>query len=227
MKERVRPAGFPDPLRALVFDLDGTLADTERFYRRFWLEAAAEFGYPMELRHTLMIRAMDGAVAGPLLRREICPDFDFETVRGRRRQLMEEWVKVHGISPRPGAPETLRAAKEKGILLGLATSTPKSRAEEYISLLGMEGLFDAVVCGDMITRGKPEPDIYLTAQKLLGVAAEEAAAVEDAPTGLRAARASGLYAIFVPELDVPDEEAIEESNLVLPDLFALRDLLSA
>lgn len=68
-------------IRGVVFDLDGTLLDTEKLYRRFWVEAARRMGYPMEDRHALMIRSMAADMAEPLLKREVCPAFDYHAVR--------------------------------------------------------------------------------------------------------------------------------------------------
>ena len=73
-------------LQGVVFDLDGTLLDTEKLYRRFWVEAARQMGYPMEDRHALMVRSMAAERAEPLLRREVCGDFDYHAVRALRRQ---------------------------------------------------------------------------------------------------------------------------------------------
>ena len=72
-------------IKGVIFDLDGTLLDTEKLYRRFWVEAARQMGYPMEDRHALMIRSMAAAYAEPLLKREVCADFNYHGVRALRR----------------------------------------------------------------------------------------------------------------------------------------------
>ena len=217
---------LPKPVRGLIFDLDGTLADTEGLYQRFWLEAANSLGYPMQRRHTLMIRSMAASVAGPLMRREVCPDFDYEAVRDRRRVIMAEWIDAHGVQPKPGAPEILRYAAEHGIPAALATTTPQERVHRVLGLLGLEGMFAAIVSGDMIEHGKPAPDIYLLAAKRLGVAPEDAVGVEDSPTGVRACHAAGLYTVLIPDQDEPDAETAALCDAVLPSLFALRELLT-
>ena len=114
--------------KGIVFDLDGTLIDTEKLYRRFWVEAARQMGYPMEERHALMIRAMAASIAGPLLRREVCPEFDYEGVRSLRRKLMEEYVDVHGVQAMPGMIPLLDAVHARGMRIALATATQEARA---------------------------------------------------------------------------------------------------
>ena len=89
-------------LQGVVFDLDGTLLDTEKLYRRFWVEAARQMGYPMEDRHALMVRSMAAERAEPLLRREVCEDFDYHAVRALRRQIMEAYITRTAWRPRRG-----------------------------------------------------------------------------------------------------------------------------
>ena len=84
-------------LQGVVFDLDGTLLDTEKLYRRFWVEAARQMGYPMEDRHALMIRSMAAEKAERLLRREVCAEFDYHAVRALRREQMEAYIDENGV----------------------------------------------------------------------------------------------------------------------------------
>ena len=77
-------------IRGVVFDLDGTLLDTEKLYRRFWVEAARQMGYPMEDRHALMIRSMAAEKAERLLRREVCAEFDYHAVRALRTVMIPD-----------------------------------------------------------------------------------------------------------------------------------------
>ena len=192
-------------IRAVVFDLDGTLLDTEKLYKRFWVEAARKLGYPMREEHALMIRSMAAEKAGPLLRREVCPEFDYPAVRALRRELMEAFIDEHGVEPKPGMLQTLAALRERGLLLGLATATPPERVHKYLAMVGAEGMLDTIVCASMVPHGKPAPDIYLLAVRRLGVAPEEAMAVEDAPSGILAAHAAGLRPVMIPDQDEPDD----------------------
>ena len=208
-------------IRAVVFDLDGTLLDTEKLYRRFWVEAANRMGYPMRAEHTLLIRATAPEIAQPLLRQAVCPEFDYLAVRALRRELMEAYIDAHGVEPRPGMLRALEAMRARGLSIALATATDVSRARKYLRMVGADGYFDAMVCSSMVPRGKPAPDVYEEAVRRLGVAPCEAVAVEDAPSGVRSAHAAGLVTVMIPEADGPDNALRALCAAVLPGLDAL------
>ena len=212
-------------IKGVIFDLDGTLLDTEKLYKRFWIEAARRLGYPMEERHALMIRSLAAAYAEPLLKQEVCPEFDYHAVRALRRQIMEEFIDQNGVEPKPGLLETLGAIKARGLKIGLATATPEHRARKYLRMVQAEAYFDAVTCADMVKKGKPQPDIYLLACERTGVAPANALAVEDAPTGIRAAHAARCLPVLVPDQDQPDEELRALCFAVVPSLLDVIPLI--
>ncbi len=212
-------------IRAVVFDLDGTLINTEVLYRRFWLEAAHQMGYPMEERHTLMIRSCSPEVAGAILRREVQPDFDYFAVRDLRRKLMKAYLDEYGVEPKPGMKEALLRLRDRGMRIGLATQSPLERARQCLTQVGVLDLFDILTTGDQVRHGKPDPEIYLTAIDQLRMSKEEVLAVEDAPTGVRAAAASGARCALIPDLDQPGPEITSLCALVVPDLLTLTEML--
>lgn len=209
----------------VIFDLDGTLLDTEKLYKRFWIEAARRMGYPMQERHALMIRSLAAIYAEPLLKKEVCPEFDYHAVRALRRQIMEEYIDQNGVDPKPGLVDTLEAIRARGLKIGLATATPEHRARKYLRMVRVEAYFDAVTCADMVKRGKPQPDIYLLACERTGIAPAHALAIEDAPTGIRAAHAAGCLAVMVPDQDQPDEQVRALCHAVVPSLTDILPLL--
>ena len=205
-------------IRGVVFDLDGTLLDTEKLYRRFWVEAARRMGYPMEDRHALMIRSMAAESAAPLLRREVCAEFDYHAVRALRRELMEAYINENGVEPKPEMLATLTTLKKMGIRIGLATATPEGRARKYLRIVGAETMFDAIACAEMVAHGKPAPDVYLLAAEKLGLKPEDILGVEDSPSGVRAAYDAGMRVAMIPDQDEPDEKTAALCTIIAPTL---------
>ena len=208
-------------LQGVVFDLDGTLLDTEKLYRRFWVEAARRMGYPMEDRHALMIRSMAADRAEPLLKREVCADFDYHAVRALRREIMEAYIDENGVEAKPGLLPMLRDLKRMGMRIALATATPEVRARKYLRMVGVETAFDAVACAEMVAHGKPAPDVYLLAAQKLGLPPAALLGVEDSPSGVQSAHAAGMTVAMVPDQDQPSAETAALCALVAPSLAAI------
>lgn len=212
-------------IRGVIFDLDGTLLDTEKLYRRFWVEAARQMGYPMTDEHALAIRSMAPRYAEPLLKKIVCPEFDYYGVRALRRELMGAYTDKYGVDAKPGLIQTLEGVKSKGLRIGLATATPEERARQYLRQVGAEAYFDVITSATMVKHGKPAPDVYLLAAERLGITPQEAMAVEDAPTGIRSAHDAGLHAVMIPDQTEPDEETRALCHAVLRTLPELLEYL--
>lgn len=193
-------------IKGAVFDMDGVLIDTEKLYLRFWKQAAADFGYKMEDEHVFAIRSLARKFSVPKLKGFFGEDFPTEDVRQRRTELINAHINKYGIDLKKGLFELLDFLKARGIRLAVATATPRERTLMYLEKINALGYFDAVICGDMVTSGKPDPDIYLTAARELGLPPEECAAFEDSPNGILSAHAAGCQAIMIPDLTEPDDD---------------------
>ena len=214
-------------IKGVLFDLDGTLIDTEKLYQRFWVEAANRLGYPMKHEHALAIRAMAAVYAEPLLRQLVCPEFDYHAVRELRREIMEAYIDEHGVEAKPGLLPLLEALKARNLRIGLATATPELRARKYLRMVGAEAYFDAVTCASMVKKGKPAPDIYLLAAQRTGILPAEALAVEDAPSGVQSAHAAGIRTVLIPDSDEPDEQLRALCYAIVPSLSDVLGLVRA
>ena len=194
------------PIKGVVFDMDGLLLDTEKIVQRTWTDVGARFGYPdmgQQIYHTLGFnrerrKAYFESVYGPKW-----PDAEIVAACGER---FSEIVQTEGIPVKKGARELLQHLKEKGIKIGLATSTSEEHAREELEGTGLWDYFDGRIFGDMITNSKPAPEIYEKACKAIGVAPSEAIALEDAPSGVQSAFSAGLRVIMIPDMVQPKEE---------------------
>lgn len=196
-------------IKAVISDMDGVILDSEKLYVRFWCEAGNFYGYPMKREHALGIRSMARPFAIERLQGWFGGGFDYDSVRNKRIELMDAYVRENGIEPKPGAEKLLSWLKENGYKVALATATPADRAAEYLRRVGLLGYFDEVVSSRMVKNGKPKPDVYLLAAERLGFEPQDCLALEDSVNGVRSAAAAGCKTVLVPDLDDPRDELSE------------------
>lgn len=194
-------------IKAVIFDMDGVLIDTEKHFLTTWQQAAHDLGV-MEFgpEHALMLRSFASKFAEPATKEIFGEDFPYTEIRMRRRVLMEEVLKKYGIEKKPGVEEALKALREKGYKLAVATASDYERASRYLKQVDLFDCFDEILCATMVENGKPYPDVYLYACEELGEDPKDCIAVEDSPNGVTSAYRAGMKVIMIPDLTQPDEE---------------------
>lgn len=193
-------------VKAVIFDMDGLIFDSEKLLVRFWCQAANELGFPMEREHALNLRSLARKFAEPYLQGLFGSGFDYATVRARRMELMAQYLEQHPLELKRGLTQLLDYLDGAGIPAAIATATDITRASEYLERAGVLERFGRIVCASMVESGKPKPDIYLYAAAQLGLAPQECAALEDSPNGVRSASSAGCVTIMIPDLTQPDDE---------------------
>ncbi len=211
-------------VKAVLFDLDGTILDTEKFYRKNWPIALAHFGYEMTDEQALKIRSMGRPFVVTQFKEWFGEDCDYWQIRRYRSELVKEDMEREGIKPKKGAREILEYLREKGILCAVATATDVPRASAYLEQVGLLELFDRVCSACDAPQGKPDPYVYLEACRQLGVYAEETLAVEDAPNGIRSAHWAGCRVIFVPDQTAEEPEMAPYLTAQVEDLLGIKAL---
>lgn len=212
-------------IKAVIFDMDGLMIDTEKLLMRFWIESAQSFGFNMTKEDVLSIRSLAGKYTEIKLKKRFGNSFDYKSVRARRIELMNAYILKNGIEKKKGLDELLIYLKENGYKTSVATATDLKRASMYLDIIDVKKHFDKIVCATMVKNGKPKPDIYLKACEELGVLPCEAIALEDSPNGIISAHDAGCKAVMVPDLSEPDEEIksflyerIDSLDLLIPIL---------
>ena len=211
-------------IKAVIFDMDGTITDTEWCNVKFWCEAARQFGIEVEEDDILYIRSLEAKKSAAYLESKY-EGFDFYAVREVRRKLMREYVDANGVTAKPGVRELLTYLKGRGIKTALATATQYQHAERYMKDLGFFDLFDSIVCTSMVEHGKPAPDVFLYACECIGERPEDCVAVEDSPNGIRSASSAGCITVMVPDLTPADDEMRSLIAAEASSLLELRDMI--
>ena len=192
-------------IKAVIFDMDGVLIDTEKYYTKYWKEAARYSGFPFETEHGLFLRSFSRKYAQMFMTMIFGERFDMNTVRDRRKALMEPQLLADGIMKKPGVDTLLAALHERNIRTAVATASDWRRAKKYLEMIGILDQFDEIICVDMIENGKPMPDIYRYACEKLNLPPKYCIAVEDSPNGILSAYQAGCKAVMVPDLTGPDD----------------------
>ncbi|MCP4427026.1 MAG: HAD family phosphatase [Chloroflexi bacterium] len=184
-------------LKALIFDMDGLMVDTEPLSRRAWEQVLAAFGY-----------VMDDAVYGRMIGRRadvavqiFLEHFDLpltaaETMR-RKNDIFQEML-AEGAPIMPGLMELHAEIARRGLPWAVATSSPRAHAEKILTELGLRQSCRAIAAGDEAAHGKPAPDIYLLAAERLGIPPQHCLALEDSAPGCQAAAQAGMTTIAIP-----------------------------
>jgi len=205
-------------LKAVIFDVDGTLLDTERIYMRAWKEAGRELGYDVTDEVLMKTRAMNMKDAAVIFETMIGNGFSYQETRVGRVRIAEEIIERESPVLLPGVHETLKWLKEQGVRLAVASSTGKEKTISHLKLNGLLDYFEVIVGGDMIEHGKPAPDIFLKAAELLGEAPEDCAVCEDSISGIKSANAANMKPIQIPDTVPANEETRSLSYAVVERL---------
>jgi len=212
-------------IKAVIFDMDGLMIDTEKLLVKYWLEAAHDYGYDLSREHILGIRSLAAKYAVPKLQAEIGADFDYNKVRTLRIQLMNQHIQKYGLEEKPGLGELLDYLKEHHYPVAVATATDLERTKRYLGSLDRLKYFDQIVCASMVANGKPAPDIYLEAAARLRIDPSDCMALEDSPNGILSAYRAGMYPVMVPDLSQPDEDTRKLLYRCIDDLTGVISLL--
>lgn len=209
----------------MIFDMDGTLIDTEKYFRKCWPKAASHFGYHMTDEQALALRSLGRPFAPIKFREMFGEDVDYAKIRTYRKILMEAEIEKNGIQLKEGAVELLKFLKEKGVTTAVATASDMERTTRYLQSVGIYKYFDKLISATMVPQGKPAPDIYLYACQELGVKPKDAFAIEDSPNGVISGYRAGCKVIMVPDQTQADEKLSKMLYAKADTLIDLKDLI--
>ncbi len=211
----------------IIFDMDGVLIDSERQSNEGWLWAAGQLGVDMPM---WLIDSFKGAPA------ELCCKFfddyykgviDYWEAKELRTQHVYTIRETEGIPVKKGVKDIFEYIRNYGLKCAVATSTRRESAEKTLHEIGVWDYLDAVVYGDEVEHGKPEPDIFLRAAKAIGVNPSEAVVVEDSINGIKAGYAADMRVVHIPDTIAIDDDIRKLTYMVCADLNGLIDVVES
>ena len=207
---------------AVIFDMDGVIFDTERLYIEACVEVGDKYGADNIEETCHKCIGINSVATAEILYDTYGRDFPLQEFRSEVDEIFVR--KFEEKAPvKPGVKELLTYLKSTGYKIAIASSTKKSGVARELEQAGFLEYFDELVCGDMVEKSKPNPDIFLKAAECLGEEPENCIVIEDSFNGIRAAHAAEMFAIMVPDILPPDEEMKEKASLILD---SLNDVLS-
>jgi HAD superfamily hydrolase (TIGR01509 family) len=207
-------------IRALVFDFDGLILDTETAEHQAWQELYRQHGTELPLERWVECIGTSTGEWSPYdqLERQIGELVDRD--RLRRGVTTRTAEILADRSTLPGVTEFIDRAGELSMPIGVASSSSRSWVESHLMRLGLHGRFDAIRCSDDVDNVKPDPEVYLNVCQALGAEPRASVAVEDSPNGIRAAKAAGLYCVSVPNA-LTRNLSMDTADLVLVSLVSV------
>ncbi len=200
-------------IKAVLFDVDGTLIDSEKIYNRCWRAAAKEFGCPLTAEHALALRSLDRRLAAQRFLEWFGDPALYPAVRRRRTELMAKETEKEPPRAKPGVEVLMERLEKRGIAAAAVTASPEKRARESLDAVGIGRFVPIILSTERVERGKPFPDVYLFACAALGLRPGECLAVEDSPNGLKSAHDAGCRTVMIPDLTPYGEDVGEIADL--------------
>jgi HAD superfamily hydrolase (TIGR01509 family) len=209
---------------AVIWDMDGVLFDTESLVIDCWKQVCLEHGYPDPTASLMKMIGRSEKDSDAIFREDFGEGFDVQRLRERKNELVLRKIQK-GMPIKKGVVETLRLLQAMNVSSAVGSSTNAAKVRQFLRHGGIDSHFPVVVGGDMVRRGKPDPEIFLRAAKELSVDPRRCVVIEDSLNGVRAGFDAGMCVVLVPDLVVPTEEMLEKAHHVLPALSEAEPLM--
>ncbi|MXW80596.1 MAG: HAD family phosphatase [Gemmatimonadetes bacterium] len=216
----------PTPLRAVVFDMDGLMLDTEPLYQAAWQRAAAILGYELDDEFYLTLIGTPTKDALKKVGAYFGPAFPLQRFTKLGADQWYRQVEEHGIDTKPGLLPLLDQLEAAAVPRAVATSSSAKQAAETLEASGLAGRFAHIVTSDQVARGKPAPDLYLEAARRLELPPTACIALEDSEAGVQSAHTAGMTVIMVPDLKKPSPQAESQAYKILSSLHQAAPLIA-
>ncbi len=203
--------------KGAIFDMDGTLFDSERIYKNAWLETVEYFGKDRGAELTKEVSGASEANCRKIIK-NFYPDVDVDKFFDHVIETAEK-IFEKGVDLMPGVVEILKFFEENGVKMAIASSSSHAVINRNIERADIKKYFTAIISGDDVRNGKPAPDIFLLAAEKINVPAVDCYVFEDSYNGIRGAYAAGCAAIMIPDTIQPNDEMKKICAAIYPNLM--------
>lgn len=203
----------------IIFDMDGLMIDSEAKWQKAWKLTGEKYGFDFGDSLFLKLVGISGKDVDPIVKEVVNgdPTKYIEEARALGARLIEQ----EGFDCKPGLFELLDKIDELGIKKAVATTTERMTAKKHLERIGIYGRFDYIVCGDEVSKRKPDPEIYLKVLEYFNCSGDQALVLEDSPHGVQAAYNAKIPCIMIPDLIAPGSLQFVQTKMILPSLSDL------
>jgi len=210
-----------NPGRAVLWDMDGTLIDSEEFHWTAWRDTMANEGITITRQQFLSSFGQRNDSILPRWLGAAASSERIDKIANTKEELYRQLIRKHGISPLPGVEGWVHRLHNQGWLQAIASAAPRANVEAILEALAATRVFQGIVSAEDVERGKPDPEVYLLAASRVGAAPNRCIVVEDAAAGIEGARRAGMKSIGVTRnsAHLPADLAVESLELLDPNAF--------
>lgn len=189
-------------IKAIIFDMDGVIFDTERLALEGWLNSSKAIGYEISQDIILRTRGLNAEKTKEFLQGFFRTEEDYNNCRTNKQEYIMNYISKNGIPKKEGLIELLNFLQIENYKIAIATSTGRDITLYYLRCAGLLEYFDQIICGDEVFKGKPEPEIYIKAANKLGISPENCMVLEDSQYGITSAYRAHMKPVMIPDLGV-------------------------
>ncbi|WP_328704527.1 bifunctional mannitol-1-phosphate dehydrogenase/phosphatase [Acinetobacter geminorum] len=208
------------PVHGAIFDMDGTMFDTERLRFQTLQQASQELiGQEFSHEYLMQCLGLSATTAEQLAQRLYGVNVPYKEIRKKADEMELEYIRKHGVPIKKGLVQVLERLRKSGLRMAVATSSRRAIAEEYLINANVYKFFDVITCGDEVEQGKPHPEIFLKAASQLHLDANQCLMFEDSENGLTSAHTSKGLTILLKDIKEPNDEMLEKAHFYYEQMY--------
>ncbi|MBS6601494.1 MAG: HAD family hydrolase [Clostridium sp.] len=214
-------------IKAVLFDMDGVIFDTEREYLKEWEAIFKKYGYKMKKEIYISVMGRGRKKVKEIFKEKFGEDLPIDKMYIEKDKMLKKAVENNKVPLKEGALELLEFLKENGYKIALATSAKRERVKIQVSHAKIENIFDAIVCSEDITNSKPDPEIFLKAAEKVCVNPENCIVIEDSEAGIKAAFNAKMMGFHIEDLKKADESILKYSYKNFKNLIEIKEYIKS